>query len=93
MGGADKGLELSKLVEAMNQTCKKVVLLSGSGTDRLRQWFNAPVYSSLPVALQHALSLSSEGDTILFSPAFASFGLFKNEYDRNDEFLKAVRAL
>jgi SpoVK/Ycf46/Vps4 family AAA+-type ATPase len=30
-------------------------------------------------------------DIILFSPGFASFGLFKNEYDRNDQFLKLVK--
>jgi UDP-N-acetylmuramoylalanine--D-glutamate ligase len=33
------------------------------------------------------------GDVILFSPAFASFGLFKNEYERNDEFLKIISNL
>ena len=36
---------------------------------------------------------AAAGDVILFSPAFASFGMFKNEYDRNDQFLRIVREL
>jgi len=31
--------------------------------------------------------------TVLFSPAFASFGMFKNEYERNDQFLAIVRQM
>ena len=30
---------------------------------------------------------------LLFSPAFASFGMFKNEYDRNDLFLRLISEL
>ena len=40
-----------------------------------------------------ALGLASRGDTILFSPAFASFGMFENEYDRGDQFIKIVKKL
>lgn len=100
MGGADKGLDMSALVEEINRVCKAVVLLSGSGTDALLQ---STVYkpqsiqhgsfNSLDLAIQKALDLAAAGDTILFSPAFASFGMFKNEYDRNDQFLRIVNTL
>ena len=44
--------------------------------------------------LEKAVSLakenSQEGDIILFSPGFASFGMFLNEYDRGEKFLKLI---
>jgi UDP-N-acetylmuramoylalanine--D-glutamate ligase len=40
-----------------------------------------------------ALDQSKKGDIILFSPAFASFGMFNNEYERNDLFIKIVKKL
>jgi UDP-N-acetylmuramoylalanine--D-glutamate ligase len=93
-GGSDKGLALEDLARAIGQTCKKVVLLSGTGTRNLHALIpDAQIADSVSVALQMALAACTERDTILFSPAFASFGMFKNEYERNDEFLRAVRAL
>ncbi len=93
MGGADKGLEMSELV-AVAHNCKKVILISGSGTERIKEGFpHASVVDSLQGAVDAAMFESTTGDTILFSPAFASFGMFKNEYDRNDQFLKIISAL
>ncbi len=98
IGGADKGLDMTELTKEINQNCKKVILLAGTGTDALLQAnsykLQAPVsgpFSSLSHAVQDALNNATKGDTILFSPAFASFGMFKNEYDRNDQFLEIVR--
>lgn len=93
MGGSDKGLDMRELVSVAKR-CKAIVLISGTGTDRIAQEFPFAVRAStLENALNAALGKGSAGDTILFSPAFASFGMFKNEYDRNDQFLKIVRAL
>jgi len=47
---------------------------------------------ALGPAVAAAKAAATAGDTILFSPGFASFGLFKNEYDRNDQFVALVRA-
>ncbi len=89
MGGADKSLDMTKLVEAIPSSSKAVVLLSGTGSDKL-EIKDAHKAKSLEMALQKALNLATEGDTILFSPAFASFGMFKNEYDRGDQFMALV---
>jgi UDP-N-acetylmuramoylalanine--D-glutamate ligase len=43
--------------------------------------------------LNQAKSLAESGDTILLSPATASFGLFKNESDRAEQFAAEVKAL
>lgn len=98
-GGSDKNLELNELAEEMNKTCKAIVLLPGSGSEKLSSKLLSSQTSKLiqvqdlTEAVHTALSSSAPGDTILFSPAFASFGLFKNEYERNDEFMKIVNLL
>src|SRR3989344_4424683 len=84
-GGTDKNLELDALIARMKET-KRVILLVGTGTERIRNEFlNASVYDALALAVTDAFAHAKSGDIILFSPAFASFGMFKNEYDRGDQ--------
>ena len=92
VGGSDKGLGLTALAEEIRNSCKAVVLLSGTGTEKLASILDSrfTIHDSLSLALQKALELAASGDIILFSPAFASFGMFKNEYERNDQFLSLV---
>lgn len=92
-GGTDKNLDLDTLVAKLAEA-KKVILLTGSGTDRIKDKLpGAEVYTSLAKAFVAAQGAAEIGDTILFSPAFTSFGMFKNEYDRNDQFTALVNAL
>ncbi len=96
MGGADKTLDMAKLVEVIPQYCKKVILLPGTGTDKLKTGYlelKAEEAVSLAEAVQMALKGAKTGDIVLFSPAFASFGLFKNEYDRGDQFMALINDL
>ena len=93
-GGSDKGLDLSELVGEIERTCEDIYLLGGTGTVRLQKELPAAkIFSSLEDAFEAAIASTDEGDIILFSPAFASFGMFRNEYERGDEFLRLVRAL
>ncbi len=94
MGGSDKGLDMSTLLYEIAGTCKRVILLAGSGTDRITPFMqDFSVFDSLDSAVKEALQSATEGDVILFSPAFASFGMFTNEYERNDQFLSIVESL
>ena len=100
VGGADKGLDMSELVAEINKICKVVILLAGTGTSRLLEARSYKLeasthgpYDSLDQTVHKALELAKPGDAVLFSPAFASFGMFKNEYDRNDQFLTLVDKL
>jgi UDP-N-acetylmuramoylalanine--D-glutamate ligase len=91
MGGADKQLDTSTLCEALPRFTKAVVLLSGTGTDKLA--YSAPVKHTLSDAFEHAWHLCVPGDTLLFSPGFASFGMFQNEFDRGAQFNAIVQHL
>ena len=46
---------------------------------------------SLEEAIDIANEVSVPGDVVLFSPASASFDMFKNAYDRGDKFRSAVQ--
>lgn len=89
-GGSDKALPLEKLAHAIATYCKKTLLIPGSGTDRLAAMVDADMQPSLEAALEAAFEAAEFGDIVLFSPAFASFGAFTNEYDRNDQFVEIV---
>lgn len=94
MGGADKGLDMSALWADILIRCKDLFFLAGSGTDRIRSEApHVPEFNSLEEVVEAAWKAAEPGDIILFSPAFASFGMFKNEYDRNDQFVKIVQSL
>ncbi len=92
MGGADKNLDTAELLKTAVAYAHTVILLPGTGTDKIE---NLDFYraESLKDAVDTAIASASKGDVVLFSPAFASFGLFVNEYDRNDQFLKLVKKI
>jgi UDP-N-acetylmuramoylalanine--D-glutamate ligase len=92
-GGSDKGIPLEALAEEINRRAA-AVLLPGTGTDRLAPLLKSPVKTKdMAEAVRTALAHARAGDVLLLSPGFASFGLFTNEYERNDAFLQALREL
>ena len=98
LGGSDKGLDMSKLVEEIPKYCKKVFLLPGSGSDKLQAISyklqpDLVNVSNLKEAVGKSIKVASKNDIILFSPALASFGMFVNEYDRGEQFNKIVNGL
>jgi UDP-N-acetylmuramoylalanine--D-glutamate ligase len=99
IGGADKGLSFLTLSKMLPELVRAVVYLKGTGTDKLRVELDPLLevkkiphleFDSLKTAVQAAMQFAQGEGIVLFSPAFASFGMFKNEYDRNDQFLKIV---
>ncbi len=97
-GGADKGLDFNQWIKEIKQTVKYLVLLKGTGTDRIlkiikNQKINLVVAGSMAEAIGLAKSFARSGDIVLLSPACASFGLFVNEFDRGDQFRKIVSKL
>jgi len=96
IGGADKNIDMSKLIEAIPKYCKKIILLPGTGSEKLKarsyelKAFDLVEVPNLEESVNFAMDEAQGGDIVLFSPAFASFGLFKNEYDRGDQFVKLI---
>jgi UDP-N-acetylmuramoylalanine--D-glutamate ligase len=96
-GGNDKNLNLELYVNVVNTFCKAVILIPGSGTNKLLKNYKFKIPNEkakdLKIAIKKALNYGKKGDIILFSPAFASFGQFNNEYERNDLFVKIIKEL
>lgn len=92
-GGADKDLDMRLFVAEVNQRAQRVFLLAGSGTERIKEEIvGAIVCDSLLDAFRRAVADATPGDIVLLSPGFASFGMFKNEYERGDQFRALVQA-
>ncbi len=93
MGGADKNLDMSGLIKEVPKYCKKVILLAGTGTEKLGGKIDGIEVKSLKNGLLEALKWIKRGDILLLSPGFASFGMFKNEFDRGEQFVRLVKGL
>ena len=102
MGGDEKNLDMSVLIRMIPHHCSKVILFKERGTDRIREDVFAKerdevrVYEEdgLKNCVSRAFAVAKRGETILYSPAFSSFGkYFKNEYDRGDQFVRFVEKL
>ena len=96
-GGVDKGNEYS-LLEALAKEKVKALICLGKDNSKLLTAFEnlVPVVKTtddLIVAVRMAKELASPGDTVLMSPACASFDLFNNYMDRGEKFKKTVLAL
>jgi UDP-N-acetylmuramoylalanine--D-glutamate ligase len=97
MGGVDKGNDYTMMKEVVRQKVKAIVCL-GKDNDRIHKAFEDDVEmiintSSAEEAVQMAYHLATKGDTVLLSPACASFDLFKNYEDRGRQFKQAVKEL
>ncbi|WP_255485078.1 UDP-N-acetylmuramoyl-L-alanine--D-glutamate ligase [Mucilaginibacter sp. X5P1] len=97
IGGVDKGNDYTMLNELVRQKVKAIVCL-GRDNDRIHKAFEHDVDTiidtiSAEQAVQAAYHLATKGDTVLLSPACASFDLFKNYEDRGNQFKQAVKEL
>lgn len=94
MGGSDKGLSMHELLEELSRRAKRTILLAGTGTERMLPFMKDPsIYGDLKTAVEEAARYAAPGDAVVLSPAFASFGMFTNEYDRGDRYVEVVRTL
>jgi len=96
-GGIDKGNDYSELNTVVKEKVKAIVCL-GKDNQKIIDSFSGLVptiveTTSMEEAVRSAYYLAHKGDTVLLSPACASFDLFNNYEDRGRQFKLAVRNL
>jgi len=104
-GGKNKKLDYEKMASAIrkDKRIKKIILLQHPEYDvtstlfsYLKNYYpkeNIIFAKNMQSATRTAYLLAKEGDLVLLSPAAASFGMFKNEFDRGDQFNETVLGL
>ncbi|MBC7744827.1 MAG: UDP-N-acetylmuramoyl-L-alanine--D-glutamate ligase [Flavobacterium sp.] len=97
LGGVDKGNDYEMLRDLVKNKVKSIVCL-GKDNKRIHDAFTDDVdvivnTFSAREAVEIAYHLAKKGDTVLLSPACASFDLFKNYEDRGNQFKQAVKEL
>lgn len=96
-GGVDKGNNYAELFELVSNKVRAIVCL-GVDNQRLLDAFSDKVETivetgSMTEAVKSAYYLASKDETVLLSPACASFDLFESYEDRGRKFKEAVREL
>jgi UDP-N-acetylmuramoylalanine--D-glutamate ligase len=97
VGGVDKGNDYNELMSMVREKVKAIICL-GIDNKKIIDVFGNVVDMMIEVnnmedAVKMAQRLSEKGDTVLLSPACASFDLFENYEDRGNQFKQAVKNL
>lgn len=97
VGGVDKGNDYTQLFELVKAKVHSIVCL-GTDNAKIIEAFGGLVENIVEAgSAQEAVNLSyrlaKKGDSVLLSPACASFDLFENYEDRGRQFKNAVRSL
>lgn len=97
VGGVDKGNDYSELTELVRDRVKAIICL-GVDNSKIIEAFTGVVDTiveakSAMEAVAYGYRLAKKDETVLLSPACASFDLFENYEERGNLFKEAVRAL
>lgn len=97
VGGVDKGNDYSELLPLVNEKVRAIVCL-GVDNEKIKAAFNNITdiiveTAGMQEAVKVAYKLAERNDTVLLSPACASFDLFTSFEDRGRQFKEAVRHL
>jgi UDP-N-acetylmuramoylalanine--D-glutamate ligase len=97
VGGVDKGNDYNELMSMVREKVKAIICL-GVDNKKIIDVFGNVVdimveVNNMEDAVRMAQRLTEKGDTVLLSPACASFDLFENYEDRGNQFKQAVKHL
>lgn len=97
VGGTDKGNDYEELLPLVREKVKAIICLGLDNTKIIKTFGNVVDFicetAGAEEAVKVAYKVSEKGDTVLLSPACASFDLFENYEDRGRQFKDAVRLL
>ncbi|QSP96166.1 UDP-N-acetylmuramoyl-L-alanine--D-glutamate ligase [Marinobacter salinisoli] len=95
-GGDGKGADFSPLQAPIRQHCRGLVLIgrdAGLIAEAVGDGVDIRFADALAGAVAEAHQLATSGDRVVFSPACASFDMFRDYADRGDQFRARVEAL
>ncbi len=94
-GGKDKGGDFEGIRELVRRKTKACVLIGEAKEKIAGSWKACEIYlaKSLEDAVQKALELAKPGDVVLFSPACASFDMFRDYKDRGESFKRLLLSI
>lgn len=97
VGGEDKGNNYRELMPLVREKVKAIICL-GLDNSTIKEAFGSVVdllveTFAMSEAVKVAYKIAERGDTVLLSPACASFDLFKNYEDRGNQFKEAIKNL
>jgi UDP-N-acetylmuramoylalanine--D-glutamate ligase len=97
VGGVDKGNDYAELMDLVRDKVKAIICL-GVDNKKLMETFSGVIPTivearSAMEAVAYGYRLAKKDESVLLSPACASFDLFENYEDRGNQFKDAVRAL
>ncbi len=94
-GGRDKGGDFESIRDLVKEKTKACLLIGEAKEKIAKAWSGCEVYTfpSLELALSKAFEISESGDVILFSPACASFDMFRDYKERGERFKELVFSL
>ncbi len=97
VGGVDKGNDYTELSALVRDKVKAIICL-GENNEKIIEAFKDQVETIVEAknaleAVAYGYRLAKKDETVLLSPACASFDLFENYEDRGNQFKKAVRSL
>jgi len=100
IGGTDKQLDFRTLAKELVRRNIQTVFLAGSATVQLQKLLEKMHYRqplitvhSMSSAVSSAVAIAKPKQEIILSPGAASFGLFRHEFDRGDQFNEVVKNL
>ena len=98
MGGRNKGYDFTALFAQVQKRVKRLIVIGEAGDEILTAIGKAPLQGaekadSLELAVQQAFASARAGDTVLLSPACASFDMFCNYAERGEKFRQLVKGL
>ncbi|MFL2581612.1 MAG: glutamate ligase domain-containing protein [Flavobacteriales bacterium] len=97
VGGVDKTIDYSSL-QALSKEKVRAIVYIGTNKSKIFENFLDKVdmivdAGSMEEAVQMAYYIADKGETVLLSPASASFNMFENLEERGNAFKQAVRSL
>jgi len=97
VGGVDKGNDYNELMSLVDEKVKAIICL-GEDNNKIKEAFESKVETLVEArnaveAVAYAYRLAKKNESVLLSPACASFDLFENYEDRGNQFKQAVRML